>query len=436
MRALIGISLGLLFSLQCHAATIFTNVTIFDPATGEAIEHVAVQVDGGRIIAITSDAAPRPMTDDLTIIDGTDKFLIPGLTEMHGHLPPASWGKEQTEETLFLYLAGGVTTVRGMLGDPGQFAMRDRINSGEIAGPTLYLAAPSLNGSSVSSVEEAVEKTKRYAAEGWDLQKIHPGLTRAEYDAMAKTANDVGYPFGGHVPSDVGIERALSVGQISIDHMDGYISWLDGDDHALTEEELQRAIQITLDSGTWIVPTQALFNTFYSSTGGGTALTDAEVQTLLDRPENAYVPKRMLAQWHQTAQSARPSAMVTNNRQRLLKAFAGAGVNLAMGSDAPQTFSVPGFSIWREIEVMIDAGLTPEQILDIGTAAPGRYFMEKDQFGTITVGARADLILLDADPSEDALNITKQAGVMAAGRWYSRVNLDRRLAEIAARHAN
>ncbi|WP_417463359.1 amidohydrolase family protein [Kordiimonas sp.] len=436
MRALIALGLSFLITLHCSATTVFTNVTIIDEASGKAIDHIAVHVEGDRIIAVTSDAAPRPFTEDLTIIDGTGKFLIPGLTEMHGHLPPASWDKEQTEETLFLYLAGGVTTVRGMLGDPGQFAMRDRISSGEIAGPTLYLAAPSLNGNSVNSVVEGVEKTKRYAAAGWDLQKIHPGLTLAEYDAIATTANDLGYPFGGHVPADVGIERALKAGQISVDHMDGYIGWLGGETRELTAEDLARAVAITEESGTWIVPTQALFNTFYSGNGGGVALTDAEVQKLTGRPENAYVPKAALERWRQTAKSARPSALVTRNRQRLLKAFADAGVNLAMGSDAPQTFSVPGFSIWREIEVMVDAGLTPAQVLEIGTAAPGRYFSDKDSFGSIKPGARADLILLDADPREDALNLTKQAGVMAAGRWYSRADIDKRLEAIAARYAD
>jgi imidazolonepropionase-like amidohydrolase len=146
------------------------------------------------------------------------------------------------------------------------------------------------------------------------------------------------------------------------------------------------------------------------------------------------VPAATRAQWENTARGARPNALVIKNRQMLLKAFADAGINLAMGSDAPQTFSVPGFSIWREIEVMVDAGLTPAQILEIGTAASGRYFADKDRFGVIEAGARADLILLDADPRLDAANLTKQAGVIAAGRWYSRADIDKRLAEIAARN--
>ncbi|WP_025897445.1 amidohydrolase family protein [Kordiimonas gwangyangensis] len=434
MRMIASLLISMFVTLECNSDILIKNVTVLSMGEGGATENAAVHISGDRIVAVRSDAAPLPATSDLTVIDGTGKFLIPGMTEMHGHLPPASWSTERAEDTLFLYVAGGVTTVRGMLGDAAQFAMRDSINAGDIVGPMLYLAAPSLNGNSVSSVEEARAKTTRYASEGWDLQKIHPGLSRDEYDAMAETANALNYPFGGHVPADVGIEHALEAGQISIDHMDGYIEWLDGESHELSADALARAVAITRPSGTWIVPTQALFNTFYSGYGAGDALSDAEIDALLSREENAYVPAETRAQWAKTAQNARPNALVIKNRQMLLKAFADAGLNLAMGSDAPQTFSVPGFSIWREIEVMVDAGLTPEQILEIGTAAPGRYFADKDRFGVIETGARADLILLDADPRLDALNLTKQAGVMAAGRWYSHADIDKRLVEIAERN--
>ncbi|WP_262691271.1 amidohydrolase family protein [Kordiimonas aestuarii] len=439
MRFIFGLFLVLGFTVGACADTIIKNVTVLTMHEDDVIENADVLVVGDRIVGIYTLGSEPPsdmLKETLPSIDGTGKFLIAGMTEMHGHLPPSGWSDERAEETLFLYIAGGVTTVRGMLGDPAQFDMREKIKSGKIAGPTLYLAAPSLNGNSVSSVEEAIAKTKQYAGEGWDLQKIHPGLTRAEYDAMAEIAHALNYPFGGHVPADVGIERALEAGQISIDHMDGYIEWLDGESHELSEAELERATAITLESGTWIVPTQVLFNTFYSGYGAGTVLSSIEIDALLARQENAYVPETTREQWENTARNAQPNKLVIKNRQKLLKAFADADVNLAMGSDAPQTFSVPGFSIWREIDVMVEAGLTPAQILEIGIAAPGRYFSDKDKFGMIEVGARADLILLGADPRADAANLTKQAGVIAAGRWYSRADIDNRLAKIANRYKN
>ncbi|SDD52519.1 amidohydrolase family protein [Kordiimonas lacus] len=437
MRFITAIFCILGFAANSSAENIrIENVTVISMDQSTVQEGVVVTIVGERIRHIgTADKAPS-LHGAPRIIDGTGKYLIPGLAEMHGHLPASGWDKDRTEDTLFLYLAGGVTTVRGMLGDPVQFDLRQKIELGEIAGPTLYLAAPSLNGRSVTSVEEAIQKTKQYAAAGWDLQKLHGGLSLEEYDAIAATANALGYPFGGHVSADVGIEHSLDAGQISIDHMDGYLQWLGGYERPLTAEDIQKAVDKTLASGAWVVPTQALFNTFYAGADEDPTLPEDEVSALLARPETAYVDKAMLARWEQTARSVRRSAMVVENRRKLLKAFADAGAHVAMGSDAPQTFSVPGFSVWREIEEMVAGGMSAEQILHIGTKAAGDYLKDKDTFGVIKAGARADLILLDADPRADIMNITKQAGVMAAGRWYSRDEIDARLKEIAARHGN
>ncbi len=106
-----------------------------------------------------------------------------------------------------------------------------------------------------------------------------------------------------------------------------------------------------------------------------------------------------------------------------------------MGSDAPQLFSVPGFSILREIAAMQVAGMSAEQILISGTVNPGIYFADKDRFGTIAPGARADAVLLDANPLDDIMNVGKQSGVMVQGRWYSKAFIDARLEDLATRMA-
>ncbi len=425
MRLIIGFLATFFFTLQSYADTMVVNgVSALTMQNDAVISNATVVVQDDRIIYVGPAAGAPSVPAASQTIDGTGKFLVPGLSEMHGHLPFTNWSKERQERILFLYLAGGVTTVRGMLGDPVQFTLRDQIKAGEMAGPTLYLAAPSLNGNSVASPAQARELIRRYAAEGWELQKIHPGLTRAEYDAMAEEANGLDYPFGGHVPADVGLERAMEAGQISMDHMDGYLQMFDGGDRVMTEAEFATLIEMTKRSGTWVVPTQELFNLLI---GGG------DIDALSARPENRYLTREALAGYQSRARQANENAnkLAVENRQRLLKALADAGVNIALGSDAPQLFSVPGFSIWREIEIMKAAGLTNTQILNIGTQAPGRYFAEEDNFGTISVGARADLILLNANPYDQIEALFDQAGVMAAGRWYSRADIDARLDEIA-----
>ena len=428
MRVLLGLLVTAFLSVTAMAdTTVIKNTNVLTMVDDEIIENADVVIEDDRIIAVIPQGSSSALNIDTPpprTIDGSGKFLVPGLTEMHGHLPFTSWSQQEQERILFLYLAGGITTVRGMLGDPIQFTLRDQVAAGEIAGPMLYLAAPSLNGNTVASPAQGRELIRRHAKAGWDLQKIHPGLTRAEYEAIASEAKKFDYPIGGHVPADVGLELALELGQISIDHMDGYLEMFNGGVREMTDEDFAALADITKKSGTWVVPTQELFNLLI---GGG------DLDALTDRPENRYITQDQLRNYQRRTQQANVTAnrLAVENRQRLLKALADAGANIALGSDAPQLFSVPGFSIWREIEVMKKAGLTNKQILNIGTQAPGKYFANKDTFGTIIVGSRADLLLLNANPYDAIEALFDQAGVMAAGRWYSRADIDSRLAQIA-----
>ena len=126
---------------------------------------------------------------------------------------------------------------------------------------------------------------------------------------------------------------------------------------------------------------------------------------------------------------------VVDNRIRVLRALNEGGVKILMGTDAPQQFSVPGFSLHRELQWMRRAGMTPYQIMVSGTRNVGEYFRAQDNFGTIEKGKRADLILLEANPLDDIANVSKIAGVMVSGRWFPREEIDARLATIVARYA-
>ncbi|MCG8374621.1 MAG: amidohydrolase family protein, partial [Balneolales bacterium] len=211
-----------------------TNVTII-PMTeeGKILENHTVLIKDGNIEAFFADAQVK-FSPEVTIINGSGKYLIPGLAEMHGHVPPTHPGpnapsyftEEYVKNTLFLYVSAGITTVRGMLGYDHQLELKNKVASGEYIGPNLYLAGPSFNGGSISSPEQAIEKVKQQVEEGWDLLKVHPGLTLEEYDAMAETANELGIRFGGHVPEAVGIEHAINAGQETMDHTDGYVAYL------------------------------------------------------------------------------------------------------------------------------------------------------------------------------------------------------------------
>lgn len=418
---------------QVDEPTAFVDVTVL-PMNGEGVlEHHTVVVEGDRITAVGPvDEVAVP--EGAQRIDGASKFLMPGLAEMHGHIPPPSAPEAFVEDVLFLYVANGITTVRGMLGSDGQLALKARANSGQLIAPTLYLAGPSFNGNSVDSPEQAEAMVRRQVEEGWDLLKIHPGLTRAEYDAMAETANALGIRFGGHVPQDVGLLHALAMNQETFDHLDGYVEYLMSvDDTGIDDEALAEVIQRTLDAGAWVVPTMALWETLYGV---------ADLETLTAFPELQYMPPSQVAQWtdaHRrrlaSPQLNRTDAQrVIDVRMQVLGALYEAGVPILMGTDAPQQFSVPGFSLHRELERMEAAGMPPDAVLASGTDAVGRYFGDQDTFGHVAAGHRADLLLLDANPLDDLANLTERSGVMVRGRWIPETEIQDRLAAITARH--
>jgi imidazolonepropionase-like amidohydrolase len=368
---------------------------------------------------------------DAARVDGKGKYLMPGLAEMHGHIPPPQAPKEFTEAVLFMYVANGVTTVRGMLGAPGQLELRDRASRGALVSPTLYLAGPSFNGNSVNSPAQAAEMVRAQKREGWDLLKVHPGLTREEYDAMARTAREVGIRFAGHVPAEVGLAHALEMGQETIDHLDGYVEHLGADAGPVDEARLAEVVRATRAAGAWVVPTMALWETL---------LGVASLERLLGYPELKYMPRQQVGAWekaHRARQGSpqfdrKKAEQVAANRRRILKALHDGGVRVIFGTDAPQQYSVPGFSVHREMLLMREAGMSPYEILLTATRNAGEYHRNKARFGTVAVGSRADLVLVEGNPLKDISNVARLAGVLVRGRWLGQAEIQQRLEGIAA----
>jgi imidazolonepropionase-like amidohydrolase len=389
-------------------------------------------VQDGRIAAVGPVASTR-VPDGALRLEGRGKYLMPGLGEMHGHIPSTLEPREFTDAVLFLYVANGVTTVRGMQGSPGQLDFRERAKRGELLAPNLYLAGPGFSEKTIKSAEEAIQKVQQQKAEGWDLLKVLPGLTRDQYDAMARTAKEVGISFAGHVPADVGLVHAIKSGQATFDHLDGYIEYLEGDKGPVADPKFQEIAKLSRETGVWVVPTMALWETLRGTT---------DLATLRAFPELKYMPPQQIQQWTSAQENLfknpdfKPDVArnVIQNRMRLLKVLNDGGVKILLGSDAPQRFSVPGFSIHREMRRMADAGMKPYDILRSGTYNVGLYLKEKDNFGTIEVGKRADLMLLNANPLEDIDNIARRSGVVVRGRWLSEREIQSRLDKIAASH--
>jgi hypothetical protein len=412
-----------------EADVAFVNVNIIAMDSDRVLANQNVLVSGERIVAV-GPADKVKVPPDAKRIDGDGKYyVIPGMAELHGHIPPPTEPKSYIENVLFLYVAKGVTTVRGMLGHKGQLELREQANSGKIVAPTLYLAGPAFDGG--LTPEQASERVRQQKREGWDYLKVLWGPSQTEYDAMAGTAKEVGIPFVGHVPRKVGILHVLKSGQQTIDHLDGYIEYLDGAAGPVSNEKLAEVVKLTKDSGAWVVPTMVVWENLFG---------DTPTDIVIHYDGLKYLPPDLVKRWTDSHRRRTEGAgfdrvaarFRIENRMRLLRAMNEGGVKILFGTDSPQQFSVPGFSIYREMQRMQQAGMTPHQIFRSATAAAGEYFKDKDKFGAIAEGHRADLVLLKANPLEDIANMSQQAGVMVRGHWHSEQEIESRLKDIAA----
>ena len=419
------------------ATTAFVGVSVLTMDSDAVLADHTVVVSDGKI-AFVAPSAKAQVPAGAARVEGKGKFLMPGLAEMHAHIPSGAATDQAVERTLFLYAANGITTIRGMLGDPRHLVYRDRAAKGEIVSPRIYTSGPSFNGKTASTIPLAVEAVIAQKKAGYDLLKIHPGVPRDVFDALAAKADELKIPFAGHVPAAVGLTRALEAKYASIDHLDGYVEALTPNPAAdsqffgtnlmsvVDESKFGAIVLASKAAGVWQVPTQVLMDNL---------LNDLPTPTLVERPEMKYaIPQDSIKNWIAQREKfqqipAADRAKLLGIRRRFIKALHDAGVPFALGSDAPQLWNVPGFSAHRELRSLVDAGLTPYQALRTGTKNVGTYFKTESSTGTIAAGKRADLLLLDANPLQNIDNSLKISGVMVNGRWMSRADLDKRLAE-------
>lgn len=422
----------------------FTNVNVVPMDEERVLSNQTVVVEAGLITAL-GPAAATPVPAGAMLIDGRDRYLLPGLGEMHGHLPTAV---DDAEDFLFLYLAGGATTVRGMQGHPSQLRIAERVRAGALLGPRMWLAAPSLSGDSAPDAATAERLVRAAKAAGYDLLKVHEGLSAEAYAAIVTTATELGLPWGGHVSAFVGVPGALAAGQTTIDHLDDYVEAMQPPGSpALAATGSQRRqlmamyaepstipglAEATRDAGVAVVPTQMLWETF-----GGSR----DPRTLRARPENRYMPQPTVDDWFARISTIyrnanrESSAREAELRQSLLKTMNDVGVLILMGTDAPQVFSVPGFSLHRELPLMVESGMTPYEVLRTGTVNVARHLGIEDRAGTVAVGKYADLLLVDEDPLENIAAVANNSGVMVDGRWLAPDVIAERLEMIAEKYA-
>ncbi len=428
-----------------NASLVIKNVNILNVRDGSYKNDQNIYIGSGKIVKISDEDEPH--TKGAKIIDGTNKYVMPGLAEMHAHIPTESaWGGE-VENTLFLYLSQGITTIRGMQGNPLHLQLKIMAAQNEILSPRIFTASPPLNGSTVKSKEEADTKVRMYEADGYDLLKILPGIELEVFDQIIETANEVGIPYAGHVPVKVGVRHALESKYASIDHMDGFLTGLVPGNTDVNREEtgffgyaftpladtslISELVEKSRENGVWVVPTQTLFTRWFSP---------RDPEKYAAEPEMKYMPKETIDNWIKSKTRLIGDESYNENqwsryislRNQLLLALHRNGQGLILGSDAPQVFNVPGFSIHHELQDMLDVGLTPLEVIQMGTLNPAKYFNMEGMFGEVIVNASADLILLNDDPLGSLEVIKDHEGVVVRGQWLDKDEISQKLTEIPA----
>lgn len=441
---LAGLLAGCASTQYGSAITAFVNVSVVHPETNAVDGSQTVLVRGSKISNIGA-AEDVSVPAGATVIRGEGRYLLPGLVEMHAHVPTAGQGREYIEDVLFLWVAHGITTIRNMSGDPSHLELRQEIADGQVLGPRMYTSGPRFMGARIKSAEEAGNIADEQVAAGYDFLKVHMGLNRAAYDGVVAAAERQGIPVAGHVAEDIGLWRALEARQATIDHLDSYMRALVADDADVDELEdgllgstftpyidenrFVVVAQATRDAGTWNVPTLTLAENFLGPLEGHV-------------PGVEYMPQTMVRGWTGIARGFQKSIedpqevrQFLTYRKQLVKALHDEGAGLLLGSDAPQVFNVPGISLHNELDLMVESGLTRAEALTTGTSNPAVFFGAEHTFGRVREGLSADLVLVEDNPLQDHSTLRKPSGVMLRGLWLTSEDLQAGLTAIAEKHA-
>jgi imidazolonepropionase-like amidohydrolase len=416
------------------AAIAFVNVNVV-PMDGERILPARTVVVLGDRIREIGPADTTDIPEGALQIDGRDKYLMPGLVDMHVH-QRREWWKYQ----LTLFIANGVTAVRNMAGDESVLRFREQIEAGRLVGPTIYTTGPIIDGNPptgpgntvVETPEQAAQVVAEHKKAGYDFIKVYDGLSLECYDAIIEAAAKHDIRVVGHVPDAVDLEHALTAGQHTVEHLTGYGHFLlkQGSPfwQQIDETRIPYITRATHKAGTWNCPTLVVFQK-----AAGTSGDMAEQELKLAYMK--YVSPRQKAGWQRRGYEEPNHSLRMANLKRVTKALHDAGARILLGTDTPNPYVAPGFSLHQELQNLVDAGLTSYDAIKAGTRDAAECLGELDEFGTIGAGLRADLILVEGNPLDDVGNAGRRVGVMVRGRWFPQSELQAMLDALAIKHA-
>jgi imidazolonepropionase-like amidohydrolase len=401
--------------------------TLIDGTGKAAVPDAAVLIRNGRIVAVGPRTKVK-IPKQAKIIDAKGKTILPGLWDMHAHFEQVEWGP--------IYLAAGVTTVRDC-GNELEFitAVRDAVAQGRGLGPRLLLAGVvdgtgplALGVERVDTPAQAKEWVDKYHAAGFQQMKIYSSVKLDELKLVAEEAHRLGMTITGHVPEGLNAYQVIEAGQDQINH----IQYIADIMHAplpenapreerrkavtnidLNSAEAQKALAFLKEHHTVVDPTMALFEFFTATTAKPPASFEPGVNKIA--PELA----QQLTDVEPPSERSETMEKMFEKYLAIVGLLHKAGIPVVAGTDQ----TVPGYSLHREMELYVQAGFTPMEVIQAATSIPARVMGVEKDTGTVQKGKRADLILVNGDPLEDIHNLRNVEFVITNGAMYKTAGL-------------
>jgi hypothetical protein len=427
------------------------------------LDNVTIFVAGGEILRVASISEAIP-SEDTPVIDGKNRYVIPGLADMHIHVPHL--------DILPLFAANGVTFVRDMWGSKGTLARRDQIITETLFAPLMIVAGPGIDGEpatypgnpTATTASDATGLVAEQIDAGYDFIKVYDRVSPAVFRAAIAAGSDQGVAVTGHAPFSMSYVDAVVSGIDSLEHLQGFHFASARDEVGIAASpinpnteypKLFAALQATLASGGAIadlfddekIEHLARLNADQGVYNTPTLITLLKGNTPSDewplefaRNELKFVHPEVLDLWRPENnfrfgflqdQQLKGLRLLQAQALTAVGALNRAGAKLLLGTDTPTAFVVPGLSVHQELVELTKAGLTPLEALATATTNPAEFLGQAGQFGVIAAGARADIVLLNGNPMDDIRNTEEIDGVMIRGSWYSDHDIQLKLNELA-----
>lgn len=463
----ISLSLGMLITgCSDSGTTAIENIHLVPMTSETVIRNQTVLIKGDRIVEIGAAGSTR-LPGGCNVIDGQGAYLVPGLADMHIHTRD-DWRTEAWPVSpLALFLANGVTTIRdfGPKGKTTTFPLRwrEEISRRTLDGPWIYASGEKLYA---SPADDAAGQVRRNHSQGFDFQKIYSYVSPGDFKTAMTTAKELKFYTAGHIPFQLGLAKTLFYGLDEIAHieeLDFEFITFDRKKQLPAKQWLPYVVSqamrhYDMRSGFNETEFRARFSPTLSDIIQRIKTSDTPVCTTLSvgdtivkklfqaswfraRPENKYMPKTYWQAFKQGREKHQQQFRGVENlalfkyelEKLLLRELHHAGVTLLLSTDCGtgRMGIAPGFSIHDELRILVENGLSPYEALYTGTVNAAHVVAKmggRGDFGTIAIGKRADLVLVQGNPLENIGAVRNIQSVMAAGKWYDKL----RLAEMTA----